>query len=147
VICNHNTRSWKKGYAVFFTQNKTESIPEGGYFCFNGVGATNMFCNDLADIDFASAMDVLPFDLMMIRNSNDDWTKSSIKEAITYIENDLGRDGYESDFQEYWTNGGFLALYAHDRYWERWEREEKKNCLRRIIRLPRRRSAESIAAP
>jgi hypothetical protein len=119
ATCNHNARSWKKGYSVFFRLNNHENAPDCGHFCFHGHSA-NMFCNDLADIDYASAMYVMPFDQMVIRNPNEEaWSKSRIKDAIEYIENDLGRDNYKSDFREKWTNGRFLGLYAADPHWDR----------------------------
>jgi hypothetical protein len=127
AICNHSGRSWNKGYALFFRlYNNFDNAPACGHFCFRGYTA-NIFCNDLADIDFASAMYVMPFDEMIIRSPNEEsWTDESIKDAIEYIENDLGRDDHKSDFQENWRNGGFLGLYAADPHWDRearWHQE------------------------
>jgi hypothetical protein len=118
LLCNHNNRDWKKGYSFFLYQNDLEKgAPFGDSFHFQGTCA-NFFCNRIADIDFASAMSVLPFDRLTIRNKEGrNWSATEANKVIAEIEKDLEFDLMGVGLTEDLLFGSYLFLYASEPWW------------------------------
>ena len=109
----------EESYWIFFGTNDIASAPTGDSLLFDGTEA-NLFCRNLGDVDFASAMSVLPYDRMIIRNkSGKEWSEIQIKRFLRHLRKDLAFDDLDGHFVQEFNYGSFLGVCAKKPYWER----------------------------
>ncbi|WP_140885275.1 hypothetical protein [Muricoccus nepalensis] len=119
VLSAFDKSSLDESYWIFFGTNDMEAAPPGDSHHFDGVEA-NIFCRNLDDVDFASAMTILPYDRMIVRNkAGKDWSEVQIKRFLQHLKNDLAFDDFDGDFAKEFDYGPFLGVYAKNPYWER----------------------------
>lgn len=119
LLANHNNKDWTDGYSFFFGQSGHPKTPSNGSWHFSGSYA-NLFCARIREIDFASAMNALPFDRLVIRNSaGRDWVDTEIRSVLSEIEHDLEFDDLGAGLAKEWLSGSYLFLYATNPWWLR----------------------------
>jgi hypothetical protein len=74
-----------------------------------------LFAKDVADIDFASAHSVLPFDYLSLRNfTGKKWSKVDARRIARQIKDDLEFDGMEFDMNSRSTQAGLDLTFIWD---------------------------------
>lgn len=103
-----------KSFGFWFTENDLEKFGAGISEFFQGRDIS-LFCDSVEQIDFADLSAIHPFDGIIVRNPDRNWTVRSAKRLTDHIKRDLAFDGIETEIESgAWENLLELSLQTPD---------------------------------